>query len=152
MSFPTPTQIARHQRAINKLRQRIFRRYSMADYGIVEGSESIDGPTKDQPWLLGGLRYRLNITDRETMWWISAEHSEDTRFWVRVSYNEKRGSTPKHIRLQFIADFEDLDSQILGDVTFDVPRYKRRSNGRIDLLGFRGCLSRFGGLGINPAE
>jgi hypothetical protein len=69
----TPEEVARHERGIERLRRRLFRKYQPTDYFIVPSSEQVLAASAESRWnaacgsyrvfTFGGLAYSVDCCD-----------------------------------------------------------------------------------------
>jgi hypothetical protein len=109
----TPAEEARHARAIQKIRGRLFHRYPPAGYFIVTGSERILSASAESCWnaacgtyrvfRFGGLAYEIDCADHAGLYSFSVSHfAADTfTFWLSAP----QGHTLSCINIAF----RDLD-------------------------------------------
>lgn len=93
----TPEEQARHARGIEKIRGKLFHRYSPADYFIVTGSERILRASAESCWnaacgtyrvfRFGGVAYDIDCADPAGLCRFSVSHFDaDTfTFWLSAS-------------------------------------------------------------------
>jgi hypothetical protein len=55
----TPRERARHERGLERIRQRLFRRYQPSDYYIIPGSERVLAAAAESCWNAAGGDYRV---------------------------------------------------------------------------------------------
>lgn len=107
----TPDETARHARAIEKIKRKLFAHHAPDDYGIVQGSEKILRATAEQRWCAGigeyrrltwgGLRFAIAIGSSRYEMMIS--HFERNLFSVHAS--TERG----HTELAALVEFDAID-------------------------------------------
>jgi hypothetical protein len=107
----TPDERARHERAIEKIKRKLFARRTPDDYGIVPGSEKTLSATAEQRWCAsigeyrrvtwGGLRFEIAIGSSRYEMTIS--HFERNVFSVHAA--TERG----HTELAALVEFDGLD-------------------------------------------
>lgn len=105
----TLDESARHKRAIEKVKRKLFARHTPDDYGIVPGSEEILSATAEQRWCAsvgeyrritwGGLRFAIAIGSSRFEMTIS--HFERDVFTVHVA--TELGHTELAARVEFDA-------------------------------------------------
>jgi hypothetical protein len=105
----TPDESARHKRAIEKIKRKLFAHHAPEDYGIVSGSEKILSATAEQRWCAsigeyrrvswGGLRFAIAIGSSRYEMTIS--HFERNVFSVHVA--TELGHTELAARVEFDA-------------------------------------------------
>ncbi|HTE40656.1 MAG TPA: hypothetical protein VK629_07495 [Steroidobacteraceae bacterium] len=105
----TPEEVIRHHKAIDKIRQRLFRRFKPADYFIIDGSESIIMASADGKWCpergsyrvfsFGGIEYQFDAACKEGPASFSIRHEKGAQFWFSLSSDRKE--TVKNLPLTF---------------------------------------------------
>jgi hypothetical protein len=123
----TPVEIARHQAAIDRIRARLFRKHTPAEYCILDGSEQILLPSAQIRWnagcgeyrelTIGGLRYTVDCLDRYGLstFTVIHQHALEFAFWIQTG----RGNTACSLLVQF---------RKLDDVVFSYVASFRRVN------------------------
>jgi hypothetical protein len=104
---------ARHERAIAKMRQRLFRRHAAEDYRIAPDSERVIAAHAEECWnaacgtyrlvRLGGLAYRVDCADPAGASRFAISHSEADQFNFWLS--SVKGYTLSALTVRF----RDLD-------------------------------------------
>lgn len=121
----------KHVKAIARIRARIFRRHSMADYGMLENTEEVVPPHATERLelhsgkhvrilMLGGLRYELRAA-RPTRWWIEARHCEGKKFIIFAGWNDRGEDRAQFTRFAIDVEFDALDRKLL-QATQDIRR------------------------------
>lgn len=95
----TPEEIARHDRAITKIRRTLFAQHAPSEFGIVAGSERVLSATAQQRWCAsignyrtitwGGLRFTLAIGS--SRYELTVSHCERDVFLLHIA--NERGNT-----------------------------------------------------------
>jgi hypothetical protein len=95
----TPEEIARHGRAIAKIRRKLFGQHTPEEFAIVPGSERVLSATAQQKWCasigdyrtitFGGLRFTLAI--ESSRYELTVSHSERDVFILHIA--NERGNT-----------------------------------------------------------
>jgi hypothetical protein len=95
----TPEEIARHGRAIAKIRRKLFGQHTPDEFAIVPGSERVLSATAQQKWCasigdyrtitFGGLRFTLAIAS--SRYELTVSHSERDVFILHIA--NERGNT-----------------------------------------------------------
>jgi hypothetical protein len=95
----TPEEIARHGRAIAKIRRKLFGQHTPEEFAIVPGSERVLSATAQQKWCasigeyrtitFGGLRFTLSIAS--SRYELTVSHSERDVFILHIA--NERGNT-----------------------------------------------------------
>jgi hypothetical protein len=95
----TPEEIARHGRAIAKIRGKLFGQHTPEEFAIVPGSERVLSATAQQKWCasigdyrtitFGGLRFTLAI--ESSRYELTVSHSERDVFILHIA--NERGNT-----------------------------------------------------------
>lgn len=123
----SPEDITRHQAAIDRIRSRLFRKHSPADYCIIDGSEEILPPSSQTRWnaacgeyrelTIGGLRYTVDCLDRDGLstFTVLHQHAFEFAVWIQTG----RGNTV----CSLLVPFRRLD-----DVVFSYIASFRRVN------------------------
>ncbi len=55
----TPEEVAKHERAVEKIRRKLFATHTPEEFGIVPGSEEIMRATAEERWMAGVGEYRV---------------------------------------------------------------------------------------------
>ena len=105
----TAEEEVRHRRGIEKIRRRLFRRYSPADYFIVTGSERILSAYAQSCWnaacgtyrvfRFGGLTYDIDCADRGGLNKFSITHLDADAFIFWLS--APQGHTISCLNIRF---------------------------------------------------
>src|SRR5688572_14802946 len=95
----TPEEIARHGRAIAKIRRKLFVEHTPDEFSIVPGSERVLSATAQRKWCasigdyrtitFGGLRFTLAIAS--SRYELTVSHSERDVFILHIA--NERGNT-----------------------------------------------------------
>ena len=95
----TPEEIARHDRAIAKIRRKLFAQHTPDELGIVQGSERVLSATAHQRWCAsignyrtitwGGLRFTLSLGS--SRYELTVSHCERDVFLLHIA--NERGNT-----------------------------------------------------------
>ena len=95
----TPEEIARHDRAIAKIRRKLFVQHTPDELGIVQGSERVLSATAQQRWCAsignyrtitwGGLRFTLSLGS--SRYELTVSHCERDVFLLHIA--NERGNT-----------------------------------------------------------
>lgn len=105
----TAKERERHERAIAKIRERLFSRHHADDYRVVSASERVIAPYAESRWnaacgdyrvlYLGGLSYSVDCADEAGLSRFSVSHDEDDRFsfWLSAA----KGHTVNSLLLRF---------------------------------------------------
>jgi hypothetical protein len=116
----TPAEQARHERGIERIRRRLFRRYRPDDYFIVPNSEQVLAGSAESCWnaacgeyrvfRVGGLSYAVDCQDSEGMSRLAVLHADADRFsfWVTAA----RG----HTMVSLTVRFRELDEIVYAYV------------------------------------
>ena len=114
----TPEERARHERGLERIRRRLFRRYQPTDYFIVPNSERVIAASAESCWnaacgryrvfRIGGLSYAADCCDKDGLSRFSLSHFEDQRFsfWLTAA----RG----HTVTSLVVQFRELDEIVYG--------------------------------------
>lgn len=109
----TPVDESRHREAIDKIRGKLFRKYSQAEWHIVPASEGMIGAYAEHRWnaacgnyrvvRLGGLSYSTDCADPAGLTKFAVSHDAADRFncWLSAA----KGHTISAVSLRF----RDLD-------------------------------------------
>jgi len=107
----TPEEIARHDRAIAKIRRKLFVQHTHDEFAIVPGSERVLSATAQQRWCAsignyrtitwGGLRFTLAIAS--SRYELTVSHCERDVFILHIA--NERGNT----EVVSPVKFEELD-------------------------------------------
>lgn len=86
----TPEEWARHERGIEKIRRRLFRRYRPSDYFIIPNSEHVIAASAESCWnaacgpyrvlRFGGITYVVDCLDPAGLCKFSVSHVDADRF------------------------------------------------------------------------
>jgi hypothetical protein len=107
----TPEEESRHREAIDKLRGRLFRKYSQGEWHIVPASERILSAYAECRWnaacgnyrmvRLGGLSYFVDCADRAGLSQVAVSHDDADRFnfWLSAA----KGHTINAFTIRFRA-------------------------------------------------
>ena len=105
----TPEERARHERGIEKIRRRLFRRYAPQDYFIVPNSERVIDSSAERCWnaacgtyrvfRFGGLSYAVDCRDVHGLATFTVLHLDSDRFafWITAA----RGHTVCSVTVRF---------------------------------------------------
>jgi hypothetical protein len=105
----TPEERARHERGIEKIRRRLFRRYQPTDYFIVPNSERVIGASAESCWnaacgsfrvfRFGGLSYAVDCEDVHGLgtFTVAHVHSDRFAFWITAA----KGHTVSSLSVRF---------------------------------------------------
>jgi hypothetical protein len=105
----TPEERARHERGIERIRRRLFRRYKSEDYFIVPNSERVIHAVAESCWnaacgsyrvfRLGGLSYAVDCRDMHGPGTFTLSHVDSDRFafWIAAA----RGHTVSSVTIRF---------------------------------------------------
>ena len=116
----TPEEQARHERGIERIRRRLFRRYQPADYFIVANSEQVLAGSAESCWnaacgdyrvfRVGGLSYAVDCRDADGPSRFTVLHVDTDRFgfWIAAA----RG----HTMVSLLARFRELDQIVYAHV------------------------------------
>jgi hypothetical protein len=95
----TPEEIARHDRAIAKIRRKLFVQHTPDEFAIVPGSERVLSATAQQRWCAsignyrtitwGGLRFTLSLGS--SRYELTVSHCERDVFILHIA--NERGNT-----------------------------------------------------------
>jgi hypothetical protein len=95
----TPEEVAKHERAIEKIRRKLFAQHTAEEFGIVPESEEVISATAEKRWMAGvgdyrvirwgGLRYKLEAKGEPFK--LTITHFERDTFTFHIS--NKRGHT-----------------------------------------------------------
>src|SRR5687768_10495289 len=95
----TPEEIARHDRAIAKIRRKLFAQHTPDELGIVQGSERVLSATAQQRWCAsighyrtitwGGLRFTLSLAS--SRYELTVSHCDRDVFILHIA--NERGNT-----------------------------------------------------------
>lgn len=123
----TEAERARHDRAVGKMRERLFRKHSAEEYCIVSGSERVIAAHVEECWNaacgtyrvvhLGGLEYQVDCEDRAggSRFAVSHIEADEFNFWL---------TAPQHYTLSALnVRFRELD-----EVPFRYVSSLRRAN------------------------
>jgi hypothetical protein len=123
----TPTERSLHERAMQKLRRRLFRRYTPESYFVVPHSEHVIAAYAEECWNaacgtyrvvhLGGLQYHIDCGDPLGHSRFAVSHIEADRFNLWLSAAAGHTVTAVAVR------FRDLD-----EVAFRYVSSHRRAN------------------------
>jgi hypothetical protein len=107
----TPEEVAKHERAVEKIRRKLFATHTPEEFGIVPGSEEIMRATAEERWMAGvgeyrvirwgGLRYAIEAQGDPFK--LTITHFERDTFTFHIS--NKRG----HTEVVTPAKFADID-------------------------------------------
>jgi len=107
----TPEEIARHDRAIAKIRRKLFAQHTPDELGIAPGSERVLSATAQQRWCAsignyrtitwGGLRFTLSLG--ASCYELTVSHCERDVFILHIA--NERGNT----EVVSPVKFEELD-------------------------------------------
>ena len=112
----TPQEQARHEKGIERIRQRLFRRYQPSDYFIVPQSEKVITASAESCWnaacgcyrvfRFGGLSFAVDCDEEDGLCRFTVTHFEADRFnfWLTGA----RGHTITSV----IVSFGDLDETV----------------------------------------
>lgn len=104
-----PEERARHEKGIEKIRHRLFRRYQPSEYFIVPGSERVIAASAESCWNaacgsyrvfhFGGLSYVADCRDKDGLTKFSVSHTDADRFsfWLTGA----RGHTEASLMIRF---------------------------------------------------
>jgi hypothetical protein len=137
----TPEERARHERGIERIRRRLFRRYQPVDYFIVPNSEQVLAACAEGCWnaacgsyrvfRVGGLSYAADCRDAEGLSRFTVSHAETDlfSFWITAA----RGHTVN----SGIVRFRELDEIVYARVcslrrSNVAPAYSGKANDLID--------------------
>jgi hypothetical protein len=93
----TPEERARHERGIERIRRRLFRRYQPSDYFIIPNSERVIPASAESCWnaacgsyrvlRFGGLTYVVDCLDQAGLCKFSVSHVDADRFhfWLTAA-------------------------------------------------------------------
>ena len=110
----------RHERGLERIRRRLFRRYRPTDYCIIPNSERVIAASAESCWnaacgshrvfRVGGLSYIADCSDKDGLSTFSVSHFEGQRFsfWLTAA----RG----HTVTSLVVEFRDLDEIVYGRV------------------------------------
>jgi hypothetical protein len=138
----TPEEWTRHEKGIERIRRRLFRRYRPEDYFIVQNSEQVVAGSAESCWnaacgdyrvfRVGGLSYAVDCGDAEGLSRFTVSHAEADRFnfWITAA----RGHTVNSA----IVRFRELDELLYARVCS-----LRRSNLAPTYMGTVGDLIDF---------
>ena len=116
----TPEELLRHEKGVNRIRQRLFRHYQPADYFIVPNSEQVLAAHAESCWnaacgdfrvfRFGGLSYTADCRDANGPSRFSVSHAEADRFsfWITAA----RG----HTMISLVVRFRELDEVVHAHV------------------------------------
>jgi hypothetical protein len=106
----TPQEQARHERGIQKIRSRLFRRYQPSDYFIVPNSERVIAASAESCWnaacgsyrvfRFGGLAYVIDGCDKAGACTLTIKHVDGDRFdfWLTAPQGHTVTSTSVRFR------------------------------------------------------
>lgn len=105
----SPEELARHERAIERIRRKLFASHTPEEFGIVPGSEEIISASAENLWnagvgsyrriTWGGLRYFIATSAAQLEMTVS--HFERDVFTLHVA--DERGHTEVASRVEFAA-------------------------------------------------
>jgi len=116
----TPEELARHEKGIERIRRRLFRRYDPTDYLIVPGSERVIAASAESCWnaacgdyrvlRVGGLSYAVDCADEAGLSRFSISHIDGHgfNFWLTAA----RG----HTLTSLVVQFRELDDIVYANV------------------------------------
>jgi hypothetical protein len=107
----TPGELATHERAIVKIRQKLFARHTSEEYGIVDGSEEVMPACAQNRWNAGVGNYRLitcgglrfDFSGPRSRFTLTVMHFERDVFTVHISNGKGHTEMVDH------AKFDSLD-------------------------------------------
>lgn len=101
---------ARHERAIEKMRRRLFRKYAAQEYRIVADSERVIAAYAEECWnahggtyrlvRLGGLEYRVDCADPDgaSRFALSHREADEFNFWLSAANGHTVSALTVHFR------------------------------------------------------
>jgi hypothetical protein len=116
----TLEELARHEKGIERIRRRLFRRYRPVDYLIVPNSERVIAASAESCWnaacgdyrvlRVGGLSYAVDCGDEAGLSRFSISHMDghEFNFWLTAA----RG----HTLTSLVVSFRELDENVYANV------------------------------------
>ena len=116
----TPEEQARHEKGIDKIRRRLFRRYQPSDYFIIPNSELVIAASAENCWnaacgsyrvlRFGGLSYVVDCLDQAGLCRFSTSHVDADlfQFWLTAAKH--------HTVCSITVRFRELDEEVYARV------------------------------------